>query len=131
MVFGPGHLQKMQEGLERFNRQHYWECHESLEEVWLEDRTDPVRNVYWAVIQVAASMVHFRERNLTGATGMLNKSREKFKRCRDLGVVTQFLETSLNWIELEELVCAVPSEPTSLEPFSPIYDFRFPLGAHS
>lgn len=131
MVFGPEHLQKMQEGLERFNRQHYWECHESLEEIWLEDRTDPVRNVYWAVIQVAASMVHFREKNLVGATGMLNKSREKFMRCRDLGVVTPFLETSLNWIALENLVSAVPSEPTDLVPFSRIYDFRFPLESHS
>jgi uncharacterized protein len=126
MVFGPAHLQKMQEGLERFNRQHYWECHESLEEIWLEDRTDPVRNVYWAIIQVAASMVHFREQNLVGATGMLNKSREKFKRCRDLGVVSPLLETSLSWSHLEGLVTAVPSEPTELAPFQAIFDFRFP-----
>ena len=42
----------MREGVELFNQQMYWECHESLEDVWMEDKGDLARNVYWAVIQV-------------------------------------------------------------------------------
>jgi hypothetical protein len=129
MPFALEHLHKMREGLERFNRQHYWECHESLEEVWLEDRNDPVRNVYWAVIQVAASLVHYREKNLVGAAGMLNKSREKFKRCRDLGIVTPLLESRLDWKKLEAMVDAVPVDATEIASFAPLFDFRFPLSA--
>ncbi len=126
MPFALEHLRKMREGLERFNRQHYWECHESLEEVWLEDRNDPVRNVYWAIIQVAASMVHYREKNLVGAAGMLNKSREKFRRVRVMGIATPLLEERLDWRRLEALVDAVPAEPSDLAPFGPIFDYRFP-----
>ncbi len=125
MPFGPEHLDKMREGLRLFNKQHYWECHESLEEVWLEDRQDPVRNVYWAVIQVAAAMIHYREKNLVGATGMLNKSREKFRRCRELGVLTPLALKELEWERLEALVAAVPEQPADITPFAPLYDFRF------
>ena len=30
------HLQKIQYGIELFNEQKYWECHEELEDLWLE-----------------------------------------------------------------------------------------------
>lgn len=125
MVFGPEHLEKMKSGIECFNEQRYWECHEELEHVWLEDRGDPVRNVYWAVIQVAASMIHYRESNLVGASGMMNKAREKFKRVRDMNIVSPLLLDMLNWEELERLVDAIPVKPENLEPFAPMFEFRF------
>ena len=46
----------------------YWECHEELEHHWLEDAGDNARLIYWAVIQVAAAMYHFRDDNLKGFT---------------------------------------------------------------
>mgnify|MGYP003387465606 CR=1 FL=1 len=125
MSFGPEHLAKMISGLVCFNDQHYWECHEELEHVWLEDRQDPTRNVYWAVIQVAASMIHYREKNIIGASGMLNKSREKFKRVRELHIISPFLMEKLDWEKLEALVAAVPEKPTDLSAFAPIFEFRF------
>jgi len=125
MSFGLEHLEKMQAGLECFNKQQYWECHEELEHVWLEDRQDPTRNVYWAVIQVAASMIHYRDGKIIGATGMINKSREKFKRVRDLHVVTPLLLEKLQWEKFEALVDAIPVNPVDLTPFAPMYDFRF------
>jgi len=125
MSFGLEHLEKMQSGLECFNKQQYWECHEELEHVWLEDRQDPTRNVYWAVIQVAASMIHYRDDKLIGAVGMMNKSREKFKRVRDLHVVTPLLLEKLEWEKFESLVAAIPVNPTDLTPFAQMYEFRF------
>ncbi len=126
MAFDATHLEKMASGLKCFNDQQYWECHEELEHIWLEERQDPHRYIYWAVIQVAASMVHYREGKLIGTSNMINKAREKFKKCRELHVVSELLEQKLNWSQLESLVMAMPEKATELAPFEPIWQFRFP-----
>ncbi len=128
--FTEEHLKKMEEGIHLFNDQKYWECHESLEEIWLEDRTDNARYIYWAVIQVAAVCIHYRDGKLIGAQGMIAKAKEKFKKARELHVLTPVVE-KLNWYELEEMVMKVPDTSQSkLTDFSDLFDFRFPT-AHS
>lgn len=118
------HLHKMKEGVELFNQQKYWECHESLEDIWMEDRQDNARNVYWAVIQVAAACIHYRDNNLIGASGMIFKAKEKFRRCRDLNVLTDLAFKYLDWEELEEVVFRIP-EKSQLEDFAELFNFRF------
>jgi uncharacterized protein len=123
--FSEEHLSKMEEAIHLFNEQKYWECHEALEDLWMEDRNDPVRNVYWAIIQVAASCIHYRDGNLVGAQGMLNKAREKFHRCRELNVLTNIVLECLDWEKLERLVFAVKESDAKLDDFRPIFEFRF------
>jgi hypothetical protein len=123
-TFGPEHLKKIQPGIQAFNEQRYWECHEELEHVWLEDRGDTARLVYWAIIQVAASMVHYRDQKLIGCIGMMNKAKEKFKRCHEKKVLTPLVWDYLDWKELETMVFKIPENP-NLEDFSAIYEFRF------
>ncbi len=125
-MFDIDHLRKMEEGLHLFNEQKYWECHEALEEIWLEDRNDPVRYIYWAVIQVAAACIHYRDSNLIGARGLIMKAKEKFRRCRELHVLSELTFKKLDWKELEEKVMRIPDGDLSrLEDFSEIYEFRF------
>ena len=107
-MFTEEHLKKMADGVRLFNEQKYWECHEALEEVWLEDRQDPTRNVYWAVIQVAASCIHYRDKKIIGAQGMIMKSKEKFRRCRDMHILTDLAFKYLDWQELEDIVMKIP-----------------------
>lgn len=123
--FSPAHLEKMQEGVELFNEQKYWECHESLEDVWMEDRGDLARNVYWAVIQVAAACIHYRDSKIVGAQGMIVKAKEKFIRCREKNILTPLAFDYLDWEELEKLVMAIPEKDAKLEDFAKLYDFRF------
>lgn len=124
--FTEEHLKKMEEGIHLFNEQKYWECHESLEEIWLEDRVDNARYIYWAVIQVAAVCIHTRDGKILGAQGMLAKAKEKFRKARELGVLTKEVE-KLNWKELEAMVMAIPDATSSrLEDFRPLLSFRFP-----
>lgn len=125
MSFDATHLEKALPGVKCFNDQHYWECHEELEHAWLEDRQDPARYIYWAIIQVAASMVHYREGRLVGTVGMMNKAREKFKKARELHVVTDIVEKQLDWSELEALVMSMPEKPETIDCFEPIWNFRF------
>jgi len=122
--FTPEHLEKMREGVDLFNEQKYWECHESLEDVWMEDRNDPARNVYWAVIQVAAACIHYRDSKITGARGMIYKAKEKFRRCREQNILTDIVFQYLDWEELEKLSMAIPEE-AELEDFVSLFDFRF------
>ncbi len=121
--FEAEHLEKIKEGIRLFNAQKYWECHEVLEDHWLEE-PGPVRNVYWAVIQVAAAMIHFRDCNLIGARGMIYKARQKFERCESLHVESHLMDRYLSWQKLKKYVRSVPAEP-ALSDFEQLFQFRF------
>ncbi|MEA9355076.1 DUF309 domain-containing protein [Bacteriovorax sp. PP10] len=121
--FDQSHLEVIEQGILLFNVQKYWECHEDLEHHWLEE-PGPLRNVYWAVIQVAAAMIHFRESNLVGARGLIYKAKQKFDRCEQFNVESDLLRSELSWTELKALVRAVPAEPV-LSDFEKLYAFRF------
>ncbi len=123
--FTPEHLAKIQEGIELFNEQKYWECHESLEDLWMEDKNDSARYIYWAIIQVAAACIHYRDSKIIGAQGMINKAREKFRRSRDLHVLTPLVLKYLDWEELEKLVAQIKEKDAKLEDFEELYNFRF------
>lgn len=66
-------------GLEEFNRGEYFECHETLEHVWMADPR-PVRDLYRAVLQVAVAYHHVARGNLPGALKMFDRSKQWFRR---------------------------------------------------
>lgn len=53
-----------------FNTGLYFECHESLEEIWQEEEGE-VRDLYKGLIQIAAAFVHITRGNRVGATRLL------------------------------------------------------------
>ena len=122
--FTKEHLRLSTEGFELFNDQLYWECHEVFEDLWKEDRSDNARFVWWAVIQVAASMIHYRDEKLPGAKGLIAKAKEKFRKIEELNVETSLMYEFLDWQELKTLVDAVP-EDCKLSDFADLFDFRF------
>lgn len=63
----PGNLQL---ACDQFNSRQYFECHESLEEIWQEEQGD-VRDLYKGLIQVAAAFVHITRGNCRGANRLL------------------------------------------------------------
>ena len=122
--FSYSHLQLSTKGLELFNGQFYWECHEVFEDLWKEDRGDHARYVWWAIIQVAAAMIHYRNGKINGASGLIRKAKEKFAKCEQLNVETDIMEEYLEWGRLKKLVREVPEEPC-LENFQTLFQFRF------
>jgi predicted metal-dependent hydrolase len=121
--FSEVHLTLMTQGIRLFNAQKYWECHEEFEHHWLEE-PGHIRNVYWAVIQVAAAMIHYRDGNLIGARGLIAKAKQKFSRCEQYKVENDLMEENLSWSALKQLVMAVPSE-SALEDYKNLFEFRF------
>lgn len=117
------HLELMKKGIVLFNAQKYWECHEEFEHHWLEEPT-AIRNVYWAVIQVAAAMIHYRDHNIIGAKGLIMKAKEKFNRVENFNIENELLNSYLSWKDLKKLVRNVPDEPV-LKDFEMLFKFRF------
>jgi len=122
--FSKEHLNCLKKGIELYNEQKYWECHEELEHHWLEYRGDNARLVFWAIIQAAAAMYHFNDNNLIGIHGLIAKAQDKLRRCESLGVETPLLEKSLNWIEFKKLIMSA-SLNGEIEDYRVIFDFRF------
>ncbi len=59
----PGELRS---GIEEFNDGSYWDCHETLEAVWL-NTPYPLRFFYHSIIKAAVGLYHISRRNRHGA----------------------------------------------------------------
>jgi hypothetical protein len=122
--FSLDHLKAIREGITLFNDEKYWECHEYLEGLWLDDVGDKARLVYWAILQLAVCLYHYREENLIGAQGLLKKSKDKIRRCEKEKVETSLMYTFLDWDLLKKIVERVPGNPT-LRDFETLSKFKF------
>ncbi len=70
--------QKFLRGLDCFNQGQFFECHEVLEEIWLEE-TEEEKPFYQGIIQVAAGFHHYLNGNLAGTSSLLRQSVEKLR----------------------------------------------------
>jgi uncharacterized protein len=57
-------------GIEEFNRGEFYECHEYLEEAWMQEPRR-VRFLYQGILQVGVGFYHQHNGNWRGATGLL------------------------------------------------------------
>ena len=53
-------------GIEQFNAGAWFDCHETLEEIWVGE-TGVARDFYQGILQVAVALHHLREGNYQGA----------------------------------------------------------------
>jgi uncharacterized protein len=57
-------------GIEEFNSGGFYECHEYLEEAWMQE-PGRVRFLYQGILQVGVGFYHLQNGNWRGATGLL------------------------------------------------------------
>jgi|ERR1044071_398435 hypothetical protein len=65
-------------GIEEFNQQLFFESHETLEEIWLEDH-GPDRLFYQGIIQIAAGYFKFQQNVPAGALKLWRTGLEKIQ----------------------------------------------------
>ncbi len=53
-------------GIEQFNHHEYFECHETLEGIWIKERR-PIRTLYKGILQVGVGCYHLLRGNYRGA----------------------------------------------------------------
>ena len=68
----------LREGIALFNRGEFFDCHELLEELWLES-TGERKEFLQGLIQVAVALHHLRNRNRLGAKRLLTAAMEKLE----------------------------------------------------
>lgn len=59
-------------GIEQFNAGEYWECHETLEGLWVAEPRE-VRDLYQGILQVGVAFHHLENRNFPGAIKMFRR----------------------------------------------------------
>ena len=79
-------------GIEEFNTGRFFECHETLEDIWRAERR-PLRQFYKGVIQVAAGFHHLGRNNFKGTVNKLESGTRYLEpfRPRYLGIDVQRL----------------------------------------
>jgi predicted metal-dependent hydrolase len=60
-------------GVEQFNHGEYWECHETLEGLWMAELR-PVRDMYQGILQIGIAFHHLRKDNYSGCVKMLRRA---------------------------------------------------------
>jgi len=68
--------QLLRQGIDLFNREMFFECHEALEEAWLQAAAEQKRFLQ-GLIQAAVCLHHLRRGNLSGAGRLLSAGLEK------------------------------------------------------
>src|SRR5215470_2754653 len=65
-------------GIEEFNQQLFFECHETLEEIWLEDHGED-RELYQGIIQIAAAYFKWQQGVPAGAIKLWRTGLQKIE----------------------------------------------------
>ena len=67
------------QGIEEFNTGYFFECHETLEDLWQGVR-GPSRDFYQGLIQLAVSLYHLSRGNLAGARSLFARGLKRLEK---------------------------------------------------
>jgi uncharacterized protein len=82
----------MEQACSEFNAERFFECHESIEEIWQQETGD-VRDLYKGLIQVAAAFVHISRANFIGANRLCSTALRYLHPYRQTGAMGFDVET--------------------------------------
>ena len=107
----------LEAGIAQFNDGLFFECHDTLEEVWSGLR-GPSRGFLQGLIQVAVGFYHLGNGNRAGARTLLRRALGRLERYPDAyaGVaVAPLLEALREWLGALELEAPTPARPPRIE----------------
>lgn len=109
---------RLVKGVSEFNQGLYFECHESLEEIWLEENGEE-KLFYQGLIQIAAGYLKWEQGVLRGSVKLWRAGLEKLERYRPctLGVdLDSFLPgVNDNLKEVETVLQKEAADPPELK----------------
>ena len=118
---------ELRKGIEEFNRGDYFECHETLEDVWMLE-TGKDKRFYQGLIQLSVGFFHLLNRNLRGAASQWEKGVAKLtayddehlgvnlktliakmRRCQEtLEAVRDERQTEFDWSLVPQIITTSP-----------------------
>ncbi|BAQ66776.1 DUF309 domain-containing protein [Geminocystis sp. NIES-3709] len=66
----------LKKGIEEFNLQQFYACHDTLEEMWM-DSIEPDKTFYQGILQIAVGCYHLSNSNWRGAVILLGEGLRK------------------------------------------------------
>lgn len=103
---------ELQKAIEEFNSGEWFECHETLEELWVGEKGE-LRDFYQGLLQIAVALYHWRNGNLKGALNLLQKGSDCLRRvpapCRGVDVARLIADAA----RVEEALAALGEERMS------------------
>lgn len=108
---------RLLKGIEEFNQGLFFECHETLEEIWLEDHGED-RKFYQALIQIAAGYFKLQQNVPAGALKLWSMGLAKIEPYRPvhLGIHVDALVDAVNQDLAELQAHPQGAEPLALTP---------------
>lgn len=94
-------IRQFRKGVDEFNSGKFFECHDTLEEIWRGVRGRD-REFLQGLIQISVGLYHLDNRNLTGAESQLTKGLRKLGTFGDshFGIaLNQFRLEAQQWLE--------------------------------
>ncbi len=64
--------QEFWRGIEEFNREEFYACHDTLEAIWME-AGEPEKRFYQGILQISVGLYHMSDRNWRGAVILLGE----------------------------------------------------------
>ena len=77
-VLGEGERRQLLEGVRQFNEGFFFECHDTLEDLWGGIR-GPSRDFFQGLIQVSVAFYHLSNGNAAGAESMFARALKRFE----------------------------------------------------
>ena len=78
----PEERRAFDKGVAEFNTGYFFECHDTLEDMWTGLR-GPSRDFFQGLIQVSVAFYHLSNANLAGAESMLRRALKRFEKYPD------------------------------------------------
>jgi hypothetical protein len=76
----PEHQTRFRRGIEQFNSRHFFDAHETWEEIWLAT-PEPDKAYLQGIIQIAAAFHHYGRGNAKGTRSLLEAGLRRLERC--------------------------------------------------
>ena len=67
------------QGVEQFNQQQFYACHDTLEALWIE-AVEPDKTFYQGLLQVAVALYHLGNRNWRGSVILIGEGMNRLRR---------------------------------------------------
>ncbi len=72
-------IKELLAGVAQFNSREFFDCHETLEHLWMHDRSAE-RELIQGIIQIAVGYYHYLRNNRVGALKLLTRGLERIKK---------------------------------------------------
>jgi len=69
--------ERLQKGIDFFNREYFFEAHDAIEELWMDAREQTQRDLFHGLVNIATGFYHYRMGNRNGMQSQLQKGVEK------------------------------------------------------